>query len=138
MRLYRNHSIDLLRKSMEWFLYSRKYHLVCVKPTVIYKIFGTNCSFHVRWRATGKVKFMFFKSFLIVTINKIFILVGRLNNGLLFYRVFWLSWYFLLYWDPRSFCVCVWERGPARRRRCLGRSVVQLLSREVLSCSATQ
>ena len=107
MRLYRNHFIDLLRKSMEWFLYNPKYSLVCVKPKIINKIFRTNCSFHVKWRATGKVKFLFFKSFLIVTINKAFILVGRLNNGLLFYRVFWLSWYFLLSWGAGSFCVCV-------------------------------
>ena len=35
-------------------------------PTITHKIFETNSSFHVKQRTTGKVQFLFFKSFLLV------------------------------------------------------------------------
>ena len=35
------------------------------KPTIIQKIFDTNSIFHVKWRTTGKVEFLLFKSFLL-------------------------------------------------------------------------
>ena len=33
---------------------------------LFYKVFGTNCSFHVEYSTTEKVQFLFFKSFLLV------------------------------------------------------------------------
>ena len=35
--------------------------------TTIHKIFETNSSFHVKQRTTGKVQFLFFSSFLLVS-----------------------------------------------------------------------
>ena len=34
--------------------------------TTMDKIFEANSSFHVKWRTTGKVQFLFFRSFLLV------------------------------------------------------------------------
>ena len=50
-----------------------------------HKIFETNSSFHVKKRTTGKASF-FFQEFS-ASINKNFILAGRLDTRLSFYEV---------------------------------------------------
>ena len=55
-------------------------------PTISYKIFETNSSFRLKQRTTGKVLFIFFKSFF-ARIDKTFILAGGLYIGLSFYGV---------------------------------------------------
>ena len=54
--------------------------------TISHKIFETHYSFYVKNRITGKLLFLFFKSF-----NKKFILIGRLVTALSFYEVYTLS-----------------------------------------------
>ena len=36
-----------------------------LEPTIIHNIFETESSFYVKWRTTGKVSYLFFKSFLL-------------------------------------------------------------------------
>ena len=37
-----------------------------VQPAMAHKVFGTDSSFRVKWRTTGRLKLLFFKSFLLV------------------------------------------------------------------------
>ena len=40
--------------------------------TIIHKVFAADSSFHVKWRTTGKVQFLFFRSFLLVLTKFLF------------------------------------------------------------------
>ena len=52
--------------------------------TVSHSIFETNSGFHVKWRTTGKVSFLFFKSFLLVLTKFLF---WRGGWGLAYYSM---------------------------------------------------
>ena len=46
--------------------------IIKYRSTIIHKIFVTNCSFHVKQRTTGKVQYLFFKSFWPVSLKILF------------------------------------------------------------------
>ena len=54
-------------------------------PTISYKIFETNYSFHVKWRTTGKGLIAVFQDFF-ASLNKILIFAGGMGTGLSFYE----------------------------------------------------
>ena len=64
-----------------------------VRSTIIHKIFGTCANLGVKYRTYGKGLTSVFQEFF-ASINKIFILAGRLGTRL-----------FLIFWDLRSYVV---------------------------------
>ena len=58
--------------------------VILMLSTIAHKISGTNSSFRAEWRTAGKVSSSIFRKFS-SSINKAFILAGRLGAGLSFY-----------------------------------------------------
>ena len=63
-------------------------------PTTIHKIFETNSSF--MWNSALRKKFNFYFQQFFASIAKIFILGGKLDTRLKFYKILRFSWYFLI------------------------------------------
>ena len=63
-----------------------------IPPTIIHKIFENDSSFHVHYEKSLISVFQKISA----SINKIFILAGRLGTRLSSYEVSKLSWYFLI------------------------------------------
>ena len=56
----------------------------CIIPTstISHKISEASSSFHVKWRTTGKVSMLFWRSEGVASINEIFILNGGMSTRL--------------------------------------------------------
>ena len=98
--LNKNSNIKNLTFLLKKKKFNKSFYLM-QQSRIIHKLFDTNSSFHVKYVHCGKSLISVFWEFF-ASINKNFILTGRLGSKLLFYEFLRLFWYSPIAYDSKS------------------------------------